>query len=301
MTTVGPTAPLTGVMSSTGATPAPPSSRANASKQAAQLLESLFVRTLVRALGKDSAQSALFGKSLGRGIYQEMFQGALADKISEAGGLGLAQQLEAQLSGKAPASVAPRSQSLPLGSALRTPPAARATTSTTIARSAATVATPPVAARPRALALAAKVALQRGRQVLAAGGHDLGGVSYAAPTRPSAGLPRDADSQLRPPLGGVLGAQGSWQGKAGGVVSAVASGRVVSVAADGLVLEHAGGRRTHYQGLAKVEAQVGDLVLRGQQLGRLLATGKLDFALQERGVSVEASKMKRLFAGARNR
>ena len=66
--------------------------------QAARLLESLFLRQLVQTLGKDVGQGGgIFGKSVGRNIYQQMFKGALSDKISEAGGFGLAEQLASQL------------------------------------------------------------------------------------------------------------------------------------------------------------------------------------------------------------
>ncbi len=259
--------------------------------QAARLLENLFVRQLVKVLGKDvEKNSALFGKSVGRSIYQEMFKGAVADTIHDAGGLGLAAQLADQLRVAGGAKAA---QDL-LGrvTALGVAPSAPGEVATRLTQRRGI----------RALR-AAKAASSAARSAEPASGRELGGVRFAAPNRRQARPVRDRDGKLRSPLAsGRVGRGGRLSAQVGAPVAAAGSGKVVQVLDDGLLIDHGAGRQTLYRGLGTVEAQVGDLVLRGQALGEVGAKGELRFFVNQGGRWLQPPEVKNLLQakGARS-
>lgn len=82
---------------------APPSNAA----EAAKALESFFLRWTLSQVRPEG--EGISGGGFAGGVFQEMFEDSLADKLAEAGGLGLASQLERSLSGVDLAEEAPDS------------------------------------------------------------------------------------------------------------------------------------------------------------------------------------------------
>lgn len=212
-------------------------------KEAAKLLEGLFIRELMRAMGKNAGKSALFGKSMGQTVYQEMFHGALADQMSASGGIGLAEQIEDQLS----RNISPQSTGI----------------SSTLAM---------FRAKASSQAVTDAVSQANGKQ-------RLDGIRFEAPQRPrSSNIPKDSDGQFHSPIAGMPLSR-TLKANTDTTISAAGSGRVAAVFDDGLLIEHQNGEKTLYRGMSEISAQQGDLVLRGQSIGEMKAEKTLNFSV----------------------
>jgi Rod binding domain-containing protein len=298
---------VTAPVARSGSAPAPDALRAalvakagkggDPAMKAARLLENMFVRQLVKVMGQDVGKgSTLFGESVGRSIYQEMFKGAVADKIHDSGGLGLAAQLAEQLRDSKTASAA-LSRSL----ALATPSAASGAASRLAQQrgARALAAAGAASAAKGAGSGAAKSSPAQSLPAQAAKGRDLAGIRFAAPQRRGFTAPMDRDGRLHGPLGprARVSAAGALMASVGATVKAAGSGKVLQLVDDGLLVDHGGGRQLLYRGMGKVEAQVGDLVLRGQALGAVGQGGELRIFVNQGDRWLQGSETRTLFAG----
>lgn len=68
-------------------------------KKGAEAFESYFIQTLLKEMRKGVPKGVESGVGLGDDLYQSMFDEAIAEKISETGGIGLAKMLSEKLSG----------------------------------------------------------------------------------------------------------------------------------------------------------------------------------------------------------
>lgn len=84
-------------------------------------------------------------------------------------------------------------------------------------------------------------------------------------------------------------------------IVASASGTVVERGDDFLVIAHASGYRSRYAGLAQPEAEVGDLVLRGQSIGQTDSKGRFGFAIEQQGKPLVPEAIVELIGGKENR
>jgi flagellar protein FlgJ len=100
MTTVSPAspAPTTGT-TGIGATSAPTSVDPRL-KQAAQGFEAIFVRQMLASARQDNFGDTLWGSDQGHDTFTAMRDETFADITAQSGSLGLARQIERQLSGK---------------------------------------------------------------------------------------------------------------------------------------------------------------------------------------------------------
>jgi len=233
-----------------------------ASKQAAEqaraasMLEGMFLRELMKVMRETVPESSMFGDNLGQNIYTQMFDESVADEVSKGEGIGLRRVLLDQLGGGA----------LPTGKL-----------------QAAFQPTPR-----RAASIMQQVARlgQGAPQPLSTTATRLGGLELEAPNRPEPIRLKDPDGRLAWPVrepSRLLDQQGSVATSAGAEVLAAGSGQVVAADSSSLTVEHAGGLRTRYTGLGKVQAQVGDLVLRGQTLGAVGRGGSFQFHTERSG------------------
>ncbi|MDN5323922.1 MAG: peptidoglycan hydrolase FlgJ [Clostridia bacterium] len=69
-------------------------------KEACQQFESIFINHMISRMRATIPEGGLFGKSQGEEIFQDMLDEKYAEKISEAGGIGLAEILYEQLADK---------------------------------------------------------------------------------------------------------------------------------------------------------------------------------------------------------
>jgi len=236
------------------------SSQGNAEK-AAEMLEGLFVQQLLKVMRKTVPESSLFGQSLGRDIFTEMLDETIADEVARGEGVGLRQVLLDQLGGG----------SVPISSASRAAMAFRRVASANDGVDRAT-----------------------GGVDRTTGGHELEGVRYEAPDRPEPVQLRDADGHLRWPVSApshMVDGAGTVVAPGGSEVLASASGQVVEADHRGVLVQHAGGLRTWYGGLGQVLAQRGDLVLRGQVLGRMDRNGEIRFLAVADGRPLDPSEL----------
>ncbi len=222
-------------------------------ERVASQLEGVFMRQLLKSMRETVPASSLGGDgpSNASSTYLQMFDDAIADEASRGEGLGLRKVLLEQLGGAALA---------------RTPASAAAA----LRRVAAMGNTTPAAA---GAALAAT-----------SPGSELGGVAFEAPNRPEPVRLRDADGPLASPVAGPsrLDEGGLVVTRPGEEVLAAGAGQVVAAGGGALVIDHGGGLRSRYEGLGRVLAQPGDLVLRGQAVGAASNAGRFRFA-SERG------------------
>jgi Rod binding domain-containing protein len=250
--------------------------RAAELQRAAAQLEGIFLRQLLKSMRKTVPESALFGRSMGKDIYTEMFDGAIADEMAKVGGIGIRDVLLQQLGGKPTTPV-----SSPV-SALRAAGAFQAVAA------AGGAASPAATIRPDANAA------DKTREVL-------GGVRYEAPDRPERLKLGDGGAGgLRWPVGDAAASRmvddrGTIAAPAGDEILAAAAGRVVSADATSLVVDHGRGLRTRYVGLGAVQAQPGDLVLKGQTVGSVASFGSMTFVAERRGQALGGSELSRLF------
>ena len=125
----------------------------------------------------------------------------------------------------------------------------------------------------------------------------LGGIAAERPDRPEpVGLGQSLSS-LAPPLaqGELLdSASGLWRSRGDGVAVSAGAGQVVATSSRSITVDHGGGLTTSYAALKNCQAQVGDLVLKGQQLGELEAAKTMRFKVMRGGQVMELSKIKGL-------
>lgn len=90
-----------------GASGPPPEAATERSlAEAAQQFEAVLVRQLLKVLRRTAPSGGLLGDSgPGGGVYLQMFDDALADQLTKAGGLGLSPMVARALGGEAPAAV----------------------------------------------------------------------------------------------------------------------------------------------------------------------------------------------------
>lgn len=69
-------------------------------KKGAKAFESYFVQSLLKEMRKGIKKEGQAGSDFGAGMYQSMFDEAIANNIAERGGIGLAEVLLKNLSGK---------------------------------------------------------------------------------------------------------------------------------------------------------------------------------------------------------
>ena len=69
-------------------------------KKAAAMLESMLVRQLFKVMRKTVPDGGLLPGGLGKSIFTEMLDGALADRAAQSGGFGLGRALAEQLGAK---------------------------------------------------------------------------------------------------------------------------------------------------------------------------------------------------------
>jgi len=252
----------------------PAAQHADEARKAARMLEGLFLRQLMKVMRQSVPDGGLWENGNGSQIFNEMFDGAIADEVTQctgsrcpgsraAGGIGLADELWRQLNADTTAAAPAWNPVAPRGVA-------------------------PVAL-PRTVV--AKQAVARMQEVQRAG-RDLNGVPFESPGRPEPVMLEDKDGRLASPLGGQLahiGDDGTMPAAAGSTVVAVGSGRVAEVGADYVVVTHAGGLRSHYSMLGRVLAQPGDLVLRGQVLGKVGSAAMLGFGMQRDGRDIQGT------------
>ena len=231
----------------------PRQQQANEARRAAAMLEGLFMRQLMRIMRKSVPESSLLGKSSAMGIYNEMFDGALVDGVT-GGRTGFG--LREDLMRQLQGGAQP---------ALASPASA--------SRAAAAFQ------RMASMGISG-IAGIKGGEAAADKGLDLNGVGFEAPARPDGRQLSDADGRLVSP-------------RAGSDVLAAGSGRVVSADAHSMVLDHGDGLRTSYRGLRVVEAQAGDLVLRGQTLGSV-GQGGLEYSVNKNGRRLQTSEIQGL-------
>jgi len=67
-------------------------------KKGAKAFESYFIQTLLKEMRKGLPLGGESGVGLGEDMYQSMFDEAIAQKISESGGIGLSRMLSEKLS-----------------------------------------------------------------------------------------------------------------------------------------------------------------------------------------------------------
>jgi Rod binding domain-containing protein len=279
-------------------------SPAEQQKEVAKALEGLFVRQMIKVMRKTAGQSSLFGKSTGQAIFNDMLSGAIADQISGSGGFGLARQLHATLDAGKKDWTQDGLAALGLSAKQPATPATPATPPKAAAAADKVVVTQPVpradiieqkapdaqkaveqkkdlsASGPLGRSLSSQdgalaVHQLRGRRVLAGLKNEprtLGNVAFEAPNRRRAQPIIDRDGRLANPLPDMqafeIDANGRVQGSANQQVVAAFSGKVVGVSNTRIVLERGDGTRLIYAGI-KPAAQLGDLFLRGQTLGRV--------------------------------
>ncbi len=67
-------------------------------EEGAKAFESYFIQTLLKEMRKGLSSGSEGGVGLGEDLYQSMFDEAIAQKISEGGGIGLSKMLSEKLS-----------------------------------------------------------------------------------------------------------------------------------------------------------------------------------------------------------
>jgi len=126
------------------------------------------------------------------------------------------------------------------------------------------------------------------------------GIGFDPPTPPEPVDLRDADGQLHWPLEHVaseVDPTGQVWTTAGAEILAPGSGRVAFATTDSVTVDHGNGLLTRIGALGGVEAQVGDLVLRGQALGKVGATGQFQITGIKDGNALEFQALRQMFVG----
>lgn len=272
------------------ATPEPTETRRAELARAATMMEGLFLRQLFQAMRATIPEGGLLQGGMGQRMFEEMLDGAIADEAAQTRSIGLAELLEEHLGAKgvsgARSELALFERELGAG----TPDAGR------VARAAARFASV-------AGADSATTRPDLSPPSLPAG--TIEGVQFEPPRRPEA-IALDDDNRFSSPLGlggGDIALDASYLLSAphGSPVVASAPGTVVERGDTYLVVAHRSGYVSRYSHLEQPEAEVGDLVLRGQTLGQADASGAIGFSLGTPHKTLEPAEIRKLFERAEKR
>ncbi|KUR74408.1 rod-binding protein [Novosphingobium sp. Fuku2-ISO-50] len=103
----GATGAASGGAASGGAAPAANPAEKARLHQAAQAFEAIFVRQMLSSARQSNFGDTLWGDDKGKDTFTAMRDERFADLTAQSGALGLAKQVEAQLSGQSPATAGP--------------------------------------------------------------------------------------------------------------------------------------------------------------------------------------------------
>jgi Rod binding domain-containing protein len=257
-----------------------PSTGQTSAKQAACLLEGLFLRELMRSMRKTVPEGG-FGGGFEQGILHEMLDESVATQAAEGSSLGLSAMLERELGGSEGGRGAARPAWATLAAAVGT--ADRATD----APPRPMLPLPPSRERPLTSA-PVRAEAQSNRPVL-------NGAYFVAPDRPESVVLGANEGFALPVAPGspsaaafALASSGRVEASAGEAVVAVRSGTVLAARADFVAVQHADGYVSRYANLGEALAQPGDLVLRGQKLGVVGRSACFGFDLLHQGRALES-------------
>jgi murein DD-endopeptidase MepM/ murein hydrolase activator NlpD len=258
---------------------------------AAKQLESFFLRQL---LAESRPQGGMLDGGFAGDTFKQMLDEAIADKMSAAGGVGMAQMFARQLdsTGQAAGHAAPAIAALAPGAA---PPAAPAITAALPASPGAIRPLDPTQS-PHALPVGSHaLPTPTGLDALAPGAP-----RFLLPVagRPSSGYGLRAD----PIHGGTVNHPGFDLAAATGTeVAAAARGTVVHAGPAGtygnlVTVRHENGFETRYAHLSEVDVKVGDQVEAGAELGKVGSTGystgpHLHFEVRRDGKAIDPAPL----------
>lgn len=277
-----------------------PSQSAKETKQAAAMLEQLFMRELMKAMRETVPESSLFGEQNTQDIYSQMFDEAIAEEVGRGGGVGLSKAFMEQLGGGTPVKSSPSRaaailrQVASLGTGSHNPGIHTGSAANTLQRSSvrATEADEPHFAISRAVSNSNPMA----NPTI---GQNLKGIQFESPNRPNPVKLQDNDGRLiwptREAANTMLDPTGSIQTRPGAEIMAAGSGQIIVADQHSMVVDHGQGIKTRYVGLGKVLAQSGDLVLRGQTLGTAGAAGSFQFEVTHAQRVLQPEEITRLF------
>jgi murein DD-endopeptidase MepM/ murein hydrolase activator NlpD len=227
-------------MKTTALHPTPPEAHADPKQVAAKQLEAFFLRRML-AEARPQSSGGVDGGFAGD-TFKQMFDEAIADKMSAAGGVGMAKMFAKQLGG---------------------------------AEETGKVANPMPAGSPMPLTHAPAAAIPLP-------GHELGPESLGAPRLqlPVNGTATSGYGMRTDPVHGTSQAHPGFDlaAKTGTPVAAAAGGTIVHAGAAGtygnlVTIRHDNGFETRYAHLSAVTVKVGDKVDAGQQVGNVGTTG----------------------------
>jgi murein DD-endopeptidase MepM/ murein hydrolase activator NlpD len=268
---------------------------------AAQQLEAYFLRRVL----SEVKTSGGMAQGIGGDTFQDMFNEALADKMSEAGGVGLSKQIAEQLEaghGAAPRPPAPGLDSTLPGRGSR---GASSVSALSLHKEpTAAIALPqqqpggiPLTSAPRGAAVYAQVSAQAAKAAEGKLGMD------ALVVRP---VPGRVTSRMGDRFDPIDGHHSHHAGidlaaRTGTPVVAAGAGKVVRAGeASGygnlVVVDHGNGTQTRYAHLDRIDVKVGDTLDAGQSLGAAGATGRvtgahLHFEIRQDGEPVDPAAM----------
>jgi murein DD-endopeptidase MepM/ murein hydrolase activator NlpD len=250
----------------------PQAKRANDIKTAAKQLEAFFLRQMLTE-AKPQGGGAIDGGFAGD-TFKQMFDDALADKMSSAGGIGMAKLFSKQLD-QATGGSGAAGETAPLHAPIANAP---------IASSAQTIAD--------------QISAVTSQKV--SGDGPAGAPHFTLPVagRPSSGFGLRED----PIKGETINHPGfDLAAPTGTRVDAAAAGTVTHAGPAGtygnlVTIKHANGFETRYAHLSAVDVQVGDQVQAGQDVGKVGTTGystgpHLHFEVREDGKPIDPAPL----------
>ena len=243
--------------------------------EAARMLEAYFLRRIMAEV-RSSSEGSLLSGGFGGDVFREMLDGALADRMAEGGGVGLAAMVEQQLGGEAgPAATAV----LPASArAVRSAYGAGAAPDTWRLPMGAPIdgsSAMPGAVAPGEATWQMPVAASR----ISSGF----GKIRIDPTTPT-GTRTHKGLDMTAPMGApVHAARGGQVVRAGSTTGGF--GNLV-------VIDHGGGIRSFYGHLSSIEVKKGDTVEAGALIGGVGSTGRssgphLHFEVRQQGKSID--------------
>ena len=248
--------------------------------EAARMMEAYFLRRIMAEV-RTSSEGSLLSPGFGGQVFREMFDEALADRMAESGGVGLAAIVEEQLAGAGRAE--PTTAAAPLASAravrsaygAASSPSWRAPIGAPIERSAGP---DPVTGGPAGSPDAMWQMPVEATRISSGFGKVRIDPSTPTGTRTHKGLDMTA------PMGAPVHAA-----RAGQVVRA---GATTGGFGNLVVVDHGGGIRSFYGHLSTIEVKKGDVVEAGTLVGGVGSTGRssgphLHFEVRRDGKSID--------------
>ncbi len=238
--------------------------------EAAKMLEAYFLRRIMAEV-RGSSEGALLSGGFSGDVFREMLDGAMADRMAEGGGVGLATMVKKQLGGE-PAPAAPSGL----------PASARAVRSAYGASAASESWRMPIGAPIESTAGSPGGATWQ--MPVAANRISSGfGKIRIDPTQPT-GTRTHKGLDMTAPMGTPVHAA-----RGGQVVRAGAS---IGGFGNLVVIDHGGGIRSFYGHLSSVEVKKGDVVETGALIGGVGSTGRssgphLHFEVRQDGKSID--------------